>query len=321
MRRRHTLLLPLLGLPGLARAQSFPARPMRLIIPFAAGGSNDIIGRILIEGLATRLGQPVVVENRGGAGGILGNEVVASAAPDGHTLLLTGSGSFVSSGLIQPRVPYDWARGFSHIGYIGASPAVIAINPALPARTLAEFQALGKTRGQPMSYASPGVGTTGHVTGALIGQVLGIGLEHVPYRGTGPALQDVIAGRVDMISNAAAPLQPFLQAGTLRGIALAAGRRSDLLPNLATAAEQGFPAIDSATWFGLSTTGGSPAAAVTAVHAALNATLAEPDVRRRLLEQGLEPEPSPTPDDFARFVATERERWAAVIRTARITAE
>jgi tripartite-type tricarboxylate transporter receptor subunit TctC len=319
MRRR--LALAMLALPAIARAQSFPSRPIRLIIPFAAGGSNDIIGRILTESLGQRLGQPVVVENRGGAGGILGNEVVASAPPDGHTLLLTGSGSFVSSGLIQPRVPYDPVRGFSHIGYIGASPAVIAINPALQATNLREFQALGKSRRQPMSYASPGVGTTGHVTGALIGQVLGIELEHVPYRGTGPALQDVIAGRVDFISNAAAPLQPFLQAGTLRGIALAAARRIDLLPNLATSAEQGFPQIDSATWFGLSTTGGTPAVAINAVHAALNATLAEPEVRRRLLEQGLEPEPSPTPDDFARFVASERERWGAVIRAARITAD
>ncbi|MFN3447410.1 MAG: Bug family tripartite tricarboxylate transporter substrate binding protein [Roseococcus sp.] len=317
--RRAALLL--LATPALARAQAFPARPLRLIIPFTAGGSNDIVGRIVAEGMAARLGQPMVVENRGGAGGILGNDIVAKAPPDGHTLLLAGSGSFTISSLVHPRIPYDPVNGFAAIGYMGAAPNVIAIDPRLPVRNLAELREFGRAARPAMTFASPGAGTTAHALGAMIALTLGFEIEFIHYRGTAPALTDVVAGRVQLITNAAAPFLPFLQAGTLRALAVAGRQRASILPELSTSFEQGFPELDSATWYGLLAPAGTPPEAIERLHAALNATLADPTVRPRLVENGVEVETSPSPADFARFLASERERWGAIVRRAGLRVE
>lgn len=317
--RRAALLL--LATPALARAQAFPARPLRLIIPFTAGGSNDIVGRIVAEGMAARLGQPMVVENRGGAGGILGNDIVAKAPPDGHTLLLAGSGSFTISSLVHPRIPYDPVNGFAAIGYMGAAPNVIAIDPRLPVRNLAELREFGRAARPAMTFASPGAGTTAHALGAMIALTLGFEIEFIHYRGTAPALTDVVAGRVQLITNAAAPFLPFLQAGTLRALAVAGRQRASILPDLSTSFEQGFPELDSATWYGLLAPAGTPPEAIERLHAALNATLADPTVRPRLVENGVEVETSPSPADFARFLASERERWGAIVRRAGLRVE
>ncbi|MGG5807676.1 Bug family tripartite tricarboxylate transporter substrate binding protein [Falsiroseomonas sp. CW058] len=324
MRRRQALLLPsLLALPRLAGAQpAFPTRPLRLVIPFTAGGSNDVVGRMIAEGMAQRLGQPVVVENRGGAGGVIGNDQVAKAPGDGHTLLLAGSGSFVISSLVQPRLPYDPVRDFTPVGFIGAAPNVITVNPRVAARNLAEFQAVARAAPTPMRYGTPGVGTNGHALGAMIGVVLGVEMEAVHYRGTGPALTDVLAGRLDLITNASAPLQPHIAAGTLRALAVAGKSRSAALPDVPTSVEQGFPELDSATWYAILASGGTPPAAVAALHAALNATLAEPEVRRRLIENGVdEIAPSASPADLARLLAEDRDRWARVVGRAGLRVE
>jgi tripartite-type tricarboxylate transporter receptor subunit TctC len=325
MRRRNALCLaPLLALSAIAGASAqptFPSRPMRMVIPFAPGGSNDIVGRLLAEGMAARLGQPVVVENRGGAGGLLGNDMVAKAAPDGYTFLLGGSGSFVISSLVHQRVPYDIATDFAPIGFVGASPNIITVHPSVQATNLAELRDVARGARPPLSYATPGVGTTGHALGAMMGLVLGVELDHVPYRGTGPALNDVVAGRVNIITNAAAPLQPHIAAGTLRALAVAGKRRSAAMPDLPSSAEQGFPELDSATWYGLLAPAGTPQPVLTALHAALNATLAEPEVVRRLTESGVEVETSESPDAFGRFLTTDRERWAQVVQRAKMRAE
>lgn len=310
--------LGLLALPGLARAQS---RPLRLIIPFTAGGSNDIVGRILAEGMAARLGQPIVVENRGGAGGILANELVAKAPPDGSIMLLAGSGSFVISSLVHPRVPYDVANGFAPIGYLGAAPNVIAVNPRLPVHNLGELRAFARGKNPALTFGTPGAGTTAHALGAMIALALGFEIEPIHYRGTAPALTDVVAGRVDMITNAAAPFLPFLAAGSLRALAIAGRQRASILPDLSTSFEQGFPELDSATWYGLLAPAGTPLEATTRLHAALNAALAEPAVRARLIENGVEIETSATPADFGCFVASERERWGVIVQRANLRAE
>ncbi|MDB5412498.1 MAG: transporter substrate-binding protein [Rubritepida sp.] len=309
--------LALLAAPAVARAQGFPVRPIRLVIPFTSGGSNDIVGRILAEGMGTRLGQPIVVENRGGAGGILGNDVVAKAAPDGYTMLLAGSGSFVISSLVVARVPYDVANGFAAIGHLGAAPNVIAVHPSLPVHNLAELRDFARAN-PPITFGTPGAGTTAHALGAMIALTLGFQIEHIHYRGTAPALTDVVGGRVQMITNAAAPFLPFLAAGTLRAIAIAGRQRASILPDLSTSFEQGFPDIDSATWYGLLAPAGTPAAAINRLHAALNATLEDPAMQARMVENGVEIEASPTPDDFARFMVTERERWGAIVRRANL---
>lgn len=323
--RRHALALPpalgaLLARP--ARAQGrFPDRPIRLIIPFAAGGSNDIVGRVIAEGIGARLGQTLVVENRGGAGGILGNEAVSTAPRDGYTLLLGGSGSFLISSLVQPRVPYDIIRDFTPIGFIGNAPNVITVNPKVEAKTMGELRDLARRAKPPLSYASPGVGTTGHVLGALLALEFGAAMEHIPYRGTGPAITDVLAGRVQILTNAAAPLRPHIAAGGLRAIAVAAPQRLDFLPEVPTTVEQGFPRVLSSTWYGLLGPAGMPAEAVAALHAALNATLAEPATSQRLAEEGVVIEASPTPADYARFIEADRVRWQEVVTRAGIRAE
>ncbi|ONG44680.1 ABC transporter substrate-binding protein [Pseudoroseomonas deserti] len=323
---RRTALMTMPALLGLAAGRAaaqgrFPDRPIRLIIPFAAGGSNDIVGRVVAEGMGARLGQSFVVENRGGAGGLLGNEAVATAAKDGHTLLLGGSGSFLISSLVQPKVSYDIIRDFAPIGFIGNAPNVITVNPQVEARTMPELRALARRARPPLSYASPGVGTTGHVLGALLALEFSAEMEHIPYRGTGPAITDVLAGRVNILTNAAAPLRPHIAGGGLRALAVAAPRRLDFLPELPTTAEQGFPRIISSTWYGLLAPSGVAPERIAALHAALNATLADGDARRRLAEEGVEIETSPSPADYARFLEADRARWQEVVTRAKIRAE
>jgi tripartite-type tricarboxylate transporter receptor subunit TctC len=325
MRRRQALTLAaLLPLPRLARAQQadFPTRPMRLVIPFTAGGSNDIVGRLLSEDMAARLGHPIVIENRGGAGGVLGTDLVAKAQPDGYTMLLAGSGSFLISSLVQRRLPYDPEKDFAPIGYIGAAPNVICVNPSVNATNLRELQAAAKASPTPMRYGSPGVGTTGHALGAMIGVVLGVELEPVHYRGTGPALTDVLAGRLEILTNASAPLQPHIAAGRLRALAVAGKTRSAALPDLPTSVEQGFPELDSATWYALLGPAGTPPERIAVLHRALNATLAEPTIRRKLVENGVdEIAPSPTPADLGALLAEERTRWRRVVERADLRVE
>ncbi len=310
--------LGLLVAPSVSLAQS---RPLRLVIPFTAGGSNDIVGRILAEGMSARLGQTILVENRGGAGGILGNDLVAKAPPDGSTILLAGSGSFVISSLVHPRIPYDAVHGFTPIGLVGASPNVIAVNPRLPVRNLGELREFARGKNPALTFGTPGAGTTAHALGAMIALTLGFEIEHIHYRGTAPALTDVVAGRVDMITNAAAPFLPFLAAGSLRALAVAGAQRASILPGLSTSFEQGFPELDSATWYGLLAPAGTAPEVTARLHAALNNALEDQALRARLVENGVELEVSPTPADFGRFVARERERWATIVTRANLRAD
>lgn len=323
-RRSALMLLPALaGLraPAVLAQERYPDRPIRLIIPFAAGGSNDIVGRVIAEGMGVRLGQTFVVENRGGAGGVLGNEAVATAPKDGYTVLLGGSGSFLISSLVQPKISYDIIRDFTPIGFVGNAPNVITVNPKVEARTMGELRDLARRAKPPLSYASPGVGTTGHVLGALLSLEFGAEMEHIPYRGTGPAITDVLAGRVQILTNAAAPLRPHIASGGLRAVAVAAPRRLDFLPEVQTTVEQGFPKVLSSTWYGLLGPAGMANGQVAALHAALNATLADTAIKQRLAEEGVEIEASPTPADYASFIETDRQRWQEVVTRAKIRVE
>jgi tripartite-type tricarboxylate transporter receptor subunit TctC len=303
-------------------AASAHTRALRLVIPFPPGGSNDIVGRMLADAMSARLGQPMVIENRGGAGGLLGNDIVAKAQPDGHTILLGGSGSFMISSLVQPRLPYDPERDFAPVGFVGAAPNVICVHPSVQARNLAEFQAVGRAARAPLRYGTPGVGTTGHALGAMIGVVLGIELEAVHYRGTGPALSDVLAGRLDLFTNASAPLQPHIAAGTLRALAIAGRSRSAALPDLSTSLEQGFPELDSATWYAILATAGTPADRIAVLLAALNGALNDAELRRKLVENGVDDiAPSARPEDLARLLAEDRARWQRVVARANLRVE
>ncbi len=318
---RRSLMLLAAALPMPALAQSYPDRPLRFVIPWPPGGTNDIVGRLVADGMAHRLGQPVVIENRGGAGGALGAEVVAKSAPDGYTLLLGGSGSLTINQLVRKRLPYDPATAFAPVGMIGSGANVIIVHPSVPATNLRELQAVARGANPPLNYASPGVGSTGHAAGALITQVLGVEMQHVPYRGTGPAMNDVVAGRIQVFTNALAPMQPQIQAGTVRALAIAGTRRNAALPDVPTTAEAGFPDIQAATWYALFTTGGTPADRVQKLFEALSATLADSDIRRKLEDGGLDVEPSASPAAFARFVAEDAARWEPVVRRAGVSVE
>ncbi|GGC53425.1 MFS transporter [Siccirubricoccus deserti] len=319
---RRALLAGLVAAPALVQAQpAWPDRPLRLVIPWPPGGTNDIVGRLVTEAMAAKLGQPIVIENRGGAGGMLGSDVVAKSSPDGYTLLLGGSGSLTITSLVQARVPYDVATAFAPIGMICQGPNVIVVHPSLPVRSLKELQAVAKAAKPPLSYASPGVGSTGHAAGAMIAQVLGVEMDHIPYRGTGPALNDVLAGRIPVFTNALAPMQPHVQAGSLRALAIAGARRSAVMPDLPTTAEEGFPQIEASTWFALLAVAGTPPDRIARLHAVLNEVLAEPEIRRKLLEGGAEVEPSESPEAFGRYFAADRARWAPVVRAAGMRAD
>ena len=318
---RRALLAVAAALPMPALAQAFPDRPIRFVIPWPPGGTNDIVGRLVSDGMAARLGQPLVIENRGGAGGALGAEVVAKAAPDGYTILLGGSGSLTINQLVRRRLPYDPTAAFAPVGLIGSGANVIVVHPSVRATTLRELQSVARAASPPLNYASPGVGSTGHAAGALITQVLGVEMEHVPYRGTGPALNDLVAGRIQVFTNALAPLQPQIQAGAVRALAIAGPRRNRAMPDLPTTAEAGFPDIQAATWFGLLATGGTPPDRLARLHAALNATIADPEISRKLKEGGLDIETSEGPAAFGRFVQADHERWAPVVRRAGVSIE
>ncbi|MBP0464431.1 tripartite tricarboxylate transporter substrate binding protein [Roseomonas sp. PWR1] len=318
---RRALLALAAALPAPALAQAFPDRPIRFVIPWPPGGTNDIVGRLVSDGMAARLGQPIVIENRGGAGGALGAEVVAKATPDGYTMLLGGSGSLTINQLVRRRLPYDPATAFAPIGMIGSGANVIVVHPSVRATNLRELQAIARTASPPLNYASPGVGSTGHAAGALITQVLGVEMEHVPYRGTGPAMNDVVAGRIQVFTNALAPMQPQIAAGNVRPLAIAGTRRNAAIPDLPTTGEAGFPDIQAATWYALLATGGTPPDRVARLHAALGATIADPEIRRKLEDGGIDVEPSESPAAFAAFVRGDHERWAPVVRRAGVSIE
>jgi tripartite-type tricarboxylate transporter receptor subunit TctC len=316
---RRAFLALAAALPVPALAQAFPDRAIRFVIPWPPGGTNDIVGRLVSDGMAARLGQPVVIENRGGAGGALGAEVVAKAQPDGYTMVLGGSGSLTINQLVRRRLPYDPATAFAPIGLIGSGANVIVVHPTVRATSLRELQAVARTASPPLNYASPGVGSTGHAAGALITQVLGVEMEHVPYRGTGPAMNDLVAGRIQVFTNALAPLQPHIESGRVRALAIAGARRNAALPDLPTTGEAGFPDIQAATWFGLLATGGTPPDRLARLHAALNATIADPEIRRKLVDGGIDIEASESPEAFGRFVQADHERWAPVVRRAGVS--
>lgn len=320
-RRALLALAAAVTLPAPAFAQAFPDRPLRLVIPWPPGGTNDIVGRLVSDGMAHRLGQPVVIENRGGAGGALGAEVVAKSTPDGYTMLLGGSGSLTINQLVRKRLPYDPATAFAPIGMIGSGANVIVVHPSVPATTLRELQAVARNANPPLNYASPGVGSTGHAAGAMINQVLGVEMQHVPYRGTGPAMNDVVAGRIQVFTNALAPMQSQIEAGTVRALAIAGSRRNAALPTVPTTGEAGFPEIQAATWYALFATGGSPPDRVQRLFTALSETLADPEVRGKLEGGGLDVEPSESPAAFARFVAEDAARWEPVVRRAGVSVE
>jgi tripartite-type tricarboxylate transporter receptor subunit TctC len=323
MHRRRPLLLAAASaaLPSAARAQAAwaPERPVRLIVGFAAGGSTDVTARLVAAALSERLGQPVVVENRPGAGGNIAAEAAARAAPDGHTLLMGVSGILAANPALYRNLPFDPVRDFAPISQIAFIPNLVVVHPDLPAADLAGFVAHAKANAGRVHYGSAGNGTSLHLAGALLAARAGLALVHVPYRGGAPATTDLLSGKIQMLASPLVEVVAHVQAGRLRPLAVTTARRSPLLPDVPTVAET-IPGFEVALWNGLLAPAGTPPPAIARFAAEAAAALRGAELRNKLAEQGSEPAPS-TPEEFARFIRAEIPRWTEIVRLSGATAD
>ncbi len=319
--RRRLLLaaagvLSLPAVPALAQA-GWPDRPIRLIVPYGAGTSTDIMTRVVAPHMSATLGEPIVVENRVGASGAVGSEVVAKSAPDGHTLLMGAVASHSVIVSLMPNLPYDPMRDFTHIALVTNAPNLLVVHPQVPARTLPEFMAWVRQQRGGVPYASAGNGTSSHLAGELLKLRTGTPLEHVPYRSGAQAVTDVIAGQVPMLVYQVTAVLQFVREGKLRALATTSNQRLPWTPDVPTVEEQGVPEFDVAAWHGLFGPANLPPQITNAVYNALRAALNDPQTRPRLTEQGLVPVAMP-PAEFRSFLASDIAKWREVVRVADI---
>lgn len=296
-------------------AETFPSRPIRLIVPFPTGGGTDIVGRVLGQRLHESLGQPFVIDNRGGAGGTLGTALAAKSSPDGYTLLLVPT-SHVINPSIYAKLPYDTEKDFAPITMVASAAILMAVNPRVPGDTMRGFIEAAKARPQAIAnYGSAGTGTVFHLTGELFKQLTGLALQHVPYRGGGPTVTALIAGEIPLAFETMLALQPHVRAGTLRALAITSPQRSAIMPEIPTTAEAGFTPMVADNSYALFVPAGTPAPILARLHDATLAALRLPDVRDRLREQGAEVVGN-SPTELAAYVAAEIPKWAALARQA-----
>ena len=296
---------------GAAWSQAWPSKPVRIVVPFAPGGTADTLGRLVAQKLTERLKENFIIENRGGAGGVIGSELVARAEPDGYTLVVSG----VASHCIAPalrKISFDPLRDFTHIALFGGPPGVLVINPSLPVQDLKQFIAYAKNEAGKLAYGSPGNGTQGHLIAEQLKQVTGIRMTHVPYKGASLAVADLIAGHVPVTSTTLTTAATQIKAGKARALAVSSAKRVPEFPDIPTFAELGYPELTAAIWFSLSGPAGMPADIVNRLNAEVRRILHLPDVRERLRPEGIEPGDL-DPQQFTAFVAAELKRWAPVV--------
>jgi tripartite-type tricarboxylate transporter receptor subunit TctC len=315
--RRRSLIAALALAPLPALAQAWPARPLRLVVPFPPGGTADLLGRLAAREIEARIGQAVVVENRAGAGGAVGSEAVARAAGDAHVLILSNIASQAIGPAVNRNITYDSVRDFTHVGLIAAVPSAIAVSAAGPFATLADLLARAKSRAGAVRFGSTGVGTSSHVKLELLKRAAGADITHVPYRGSAPAVTDVIAGQVEGLI---AAVPDIGNNDRLRLLAVTTAERATRWPNVPSVAELGFPTLVASNWFGLSGPPGLPAEVAGRINAALVAGLNTPETAERLATLGAAPNRM-TAADYAAMVAAEAPRWAEIARVADIRAE
>lgn len=316
--RRSTLALSALLAPiATARAQpAFPTRPIRLVIPFAPGGGTDNLVRTIEPLVSRSLGQPLIIENRPGAGSTVGSEIVARAEPDGYTLLALDS-TFTINPALMPRLPYDSARDFAPVSLLANAPIVLVVHPGVQARTMAELVALARAQPGRLSYASGGNGAPTHLAGEMLKTAANIDLTHLPYRGSGPAMNDVIAGHVPMTFNGLSASGPQIREGRVRPLAVTGPTRAAAFPDIPTFAESGLGDVDVYTHWGVLTRAGTPTAAIARLSAAFAQAVRAPELAERLNGMGYVPA-SGTPEAYAETIARETERFGRIIRAANI---
>jgi tripartite-type tricarboxylate transporter receptor subunit TctC len=303
-----------------AAAQTYPAKAIRMIVPFAPGGPTDIQGRWAAQQLNAAFGQPVIVDNRGGGGGVPGTEAVVKAAPDGYTLLAGNPGPLTISPTINPKIAYDTLRDLAPIMLIAKSASCLCIHPSLPAKGVKDFVALAKNKPGMINYGSPGVGTVGHLATELFATQVGIKLNHVPYKGAALYTIDLISGQIQLAIIQFAGCAPLLKEGRLRAIGATSAKRSHLLPDLPTVAEQGVPGFVSYNWNGVLAPAATPKAIITRINEILSKQMASREAQELYLGQGHEPGGG-DPEEYAAFIRSEIQKWAKVAKAANIREE
>jgi len=296
-----------------AWAQSYPVKPVRIIVPFAPGGSADTLGRIVAGKLTESLGQNFVAENRPGAGGLVGSEIASNSPPDGYTLVVSGVASHAIAPSLSAKPPFDPVKDFTHIALFGGPPAVFGVHPSMPVKDVKGFVAFAKARPGELSYGSPGNGTQGHLVAELFTQTTGLKLIHVPYKGAAIAMVDIVAGHIHAISTTLTTASAQIRAGRVRGLALSSEERLPEYSGIPTFKQAGYPNLVATVWFSLSGPAGVPADIVNRLNSEVRRILQLPDVRERLARDGITPN-NLDPKAFAGYVAAEVKRWAPVIK-------
>jgi tripartite-type tricarboxylate transporter receptor subunit TctC len=312
------VLAPVL-VSALAQAQSYPSRPIQFIVPYAAGGNGDIVSRLVGQRLAPVLGQPVLIDNRPGAGGNIGAQAAARATPDGHTWVLT-SGTHAINMTLYKSPGYDVVRDFAPVAMLTSAPFVLIVHPSVKAATLKELIALVKASPGKLNYGSAGSGAGAHVTTELLKSMAGIDMTHVPYKGTPQATTDLVAGQVQVMFNAPSTALPLMQSGKVRALGISSRRPSPLAPGLPTISDSGLPGFDSTVWQGILVPARTPVAVVARLNREVNLLLNSVELKDQLFKQGVDPEPM-TPEEFGAYIRSEVEKWAHIVKVSGATVD
>src|SRR5215813_7600543 len=303
-----------------AHAQDYPSRTITLVVPYAAGGGNDLLARIASEKMSKTLGQQVVIENRPGAGGSTATRAVAKSTPDGYTLVIGGTGTLAVNPTLYQNVGYDPRKDFAPVGLIGTSALIVLVNPNLPARSIRELIALAKKEPGKINYASAGVGSGIHLGTVLFEVMADVKLAHIPYRGSAPALTDLIGGHVSVYFSSLPPVGALVNEGKVRALAVTSPKRSEIFPDLPTVAETGLPGFEAVLHYGIAAPAGTPRPVIDKLSAALREAVNAPDTKERMAVDGTEPLPS-TPEEYAADIDHEETKWSAIVRQSGMKAE
>ncbi|MBI3936523.1 MAG: tripartite tricarboxylate transporter substrate binding protein [Betaproteobacteria bacterium] len=325
MRRNLALLTACLAVcaaawaPGSAiSAQAYPARPLRLVVPFAPGGGNDIVARAIALRLTEALGQPVVVDNRGGAGGIIGTDTVAKAQPDGYTIGMGSTSALAINPALFKKLPFDPVRDFAPITLVASAPYILSVHPSVPAKSVKEFIALAKAKPETLHFSSAGNGATNHLAGEIFKTATGIDMVHVPYKGAGPAMFDAIAGQVQLTFGPMVSTLPHVRSRKLRGLGVSSAKRSSVAPELPTIAESGVPGYEVVNWYGMVAPASTPRTIVDRLNREIVRIIRSKELKERLTSEGAEVIAN-APDAFAAFIKSELGKWGKAVRDAKVT--
>ena len=304
-----------LAFPTPAQAQSYPSKPIHFVVPYPAGGPLDAVARLLGRKVTESVGQPVIVENKPGAGGNIGADAVAKSPPDGYTILMGAVATHAINPTLYASIPYDPVRDFIPVTQVASTPNVLVVNASIPASNVREFIAYAKANPGKLNFGSGSTGSAGHLAGELFKSMAGVEMTHVPYKGAAPAMQDLIGGQIQLMFDNLASSLGQIRAGTVKALAVTTARRTALAPELPTIAESGLPGFDISTWFGIFVPAGTPPAIVAKLHAEFTRALAERDVRDTMLKLGAEPVGS-RPEEFAAYIRGEAEKYARLIKAS-----